>query len=635
MFDRSATDTGKPKRPPMIGGLLTLVVFLASLTQMGASLSCAQSMYTFSAPTDDGTSTSLRVPSGLKEHAHHRTAILVGASELFLIPSGTKIESLGFVVVEGAGAKVTGTLKLYLANSASQAGNLEPSWGTLVSGMQKVYDGTFTIPDTAGTIACSLTESFIYLGNGLTFAYEFQSPGPFTTRNAVFAANTALRSSARTGFSETSAPEVLGDVSDFRPVMRIGFPFPPFQWVPLASGTRERLRSLDVVNDSTGWVCSSTQNVYLTTNRGATWHLAGELSVPTTGIVGLTNNTALVTTDSDSGSRGIFKTSDGGITWSQVYDAGPSMMKILDNLSANQIWGILDAPHDTIFILNSFNGGGSWMKMSNSLKVPSGMRVSRAAYCRIGSTLWFGTSATLGEGGRVYKSLFGPNGPWSFSSTRRKEVSALGFSSPSGAGLLAHAGCRDTIQRTTDGGLTWTDLVVAGLGEVMTIEYFPGGEDAWAATSTGIWHTSNDGIAWERSLSVYPDTISSLRFFGSYQAALAVGSNGVVVRGTWALNTVQSAITERGRPNEYILAQNFPNPFNSNTQIEFSIPESQFVSLKIVDLLGREIEVLTKDFRLAGTHTVVWNASRLTSGVYFYTLRVGPFQETKKLVLLR
>jgi len=86
---------------------------------------------------------------------------------------------------------------------------------------------------------------------------------------------------------------------------------------------------------------------------------------------------------------------------------------------------------------------------------------------------------------------------------------------------------------------------------------------------------------------------------------------------------------------EFTLDQNFPNPFNPNTLIKYSIPKSSQVSLKIFNTLGQEMESLVNEEKQAGTYEVNWNASNLQSGVYFYRIQAGSFIETKKMILLK
>jgi len=88
-------------------------------------------------------------------------------------------------------------------------------------------------------------------------------------------------------------------------------------------------------------------------------------------------------------------------------------------------------------------------------------------------------------------------------------------------------------------------------------------------------------------------------------------------------------------PDEFKLNQNYPNPFNPTTTIKYQIPELSFVTLKVYDVLGNEIETLVNEEKPAGSYEVTWYAEGLPSGVFFYQLRAGEFVQTKKMLLLK
>jgi hypothetical protein len=85
----------------------------------------------------------------------------------------------------------------------------------------------------------------------------------------------------------------------------------------------------------------------------------------------------------------------------------------------------------------------------------------------------------------------------------------------------------------------------------------------------------------------------------------------------------------------YSLSQNYPNPFNPVTKINFSIPKSGLVTLKVFDILGKEVATLVNEVRNAGEHTVDFNALNLPSGAYFYRIEAGDFKAVKKMLLLK
>ena len=88
-------------------------------------------------------------------------------------------------------------------------------------------------------------------------------------------------------------------------------------------------------------------------------------------------------------------------------------------------------------------------------------------------------------------------------------------------------------------------------------------------------------------------------------------------------------------PNTYSLSQNYPNPFNPTTDIEYSIPKNANVTLKVYDMLGKEVATLVNKQQDAGTYITTWNASNFSSGVYFYRLTAGSFVQTKRMSLTK
>jgi len=88
-------------------------------------------------------------------------------------------------------------------------------------------------------------------------------------------------------------------------------------------------------------------------------------------------------------------------------------------------------------------------------------------------------------------------------------------------------------------------------------------------------------------------------------------------------------------PKEFALKQNYPNPFNPITKISFDLPKDELVTIKIYDILGREIKTLINEFKNAGNYMVTFNASEFASGIYFYRIKAGSFVQTKRMVLIK
>jgi len=130
---------------------------------------------------------------------------------------------------------------------------------------------------------------------------------------------------------------------------------------------------------------------------------------------------------------------------------------------------------------------------------------------------------------------------------------------------------------------------------------------------------------------------------------LAINTNGYILAGTYgasvfrSINSTTSVENVGSLPDLYTLSQNFPNPFNPTTTIKYSIappnlPEGevlQHVTLKVYDVLGREVATLVNEEKLPGNYEIKFDGNNLSSGVYFYRLQAGSFSDSKKFILLK
>ncbi|MEK9138176.1 MAG: T9SS type A sorting domain-containing protein, partial [Bacteroidota bacterium] len=175
----------------------------------------------------------------------------------------------------------------------------------------------------------------------------------------------------------------------------------------------------------------------------------------------------------------------------------------------------------------------------------------------------------------------------------------VAFSNPNvgtAGGWFSNAtGRAATILRTTDGGATWANQTVPTQNSLTSVVQI----DENVATVVGAWgtilHTTTGGIV----------TVGEDPNAGEY------------------------------RPQTFVLQQNYPNPFNPSTLIEFRMAHAGFVSIRVFDLLGREVSNIANEFFSAGTHYVRFVGSGFPSGVYYYWLQVGDVAQVKKMILLK
>jgi hypothetical protein len=104
---------------------------------------------------------------------------------------------------------------------------------------------------------------------------------------------------------------------------------------------------------------------------------------------------------------------------------------------------------------------------------------------------------------------------------------------------------------------------------------------------------------------------------------------------SYYLSTSSSESQKNQIPDVFVLHQNYPNPFNPSTTIGFTLPKSEFVELKVYNILGKEVSTLVSNKLNSGNHTYQFNGNNLASGIYYYRIQSGEFQDMKKMVLIR
>ncbi|MDD5360642.1 MAG: T9SS type A sorting domain-containing protein [Ignavibacteria bacterium] len=192
--------------------------------------------------------------------------------------------------------------------------------------------------------------------------------------------------------------------------------------------------------------------------------------------------------------------------------------------------------------------------------------------------------------------------------------------------------------KTINGGVNWFsingDLPDSPVNDGMF--YYPGHATnvILAATDIGVFMTNNNGVNWIELANGLPNTVAMHLDYNAAANKLRIGTHG---RGTWEMSGTLIGITNYSSivPDKFFMSQNYPNPFNPSTKITFGIKEAGFVTLKVYDMLGREVSSLVNKDLKAGTYDVTFSGANLTSGIYFYRLTAGKFSETKRLSFIK
>jgi len=271
-------------------------------------------------------------------------------------------------------------------------------------------------------------------------------------------------------------------------------------------------------------------------------------------------------------------------------------------------------------VFRSTNNGVSWMSSS------SGMTNLRILNLAASGTDLF--SGTFGSGGIYRSSDNGSN--WSAANNGLTNYDVWNITA-SGSNLFAGTGAGIFV--STNNGTDWNSAS-SGLSDTYVHTIIISGQYTFAGTDIeGVFRSTNNGASWTAiNAGLIKPSIWALEVSGSY---LFAGSNGYGIYKRPLSELVGVNELYRELPAQFNLCQNYPNPFNPVTEIEFHIPKSEFVSLKVFDITGKEIAKLVNENLTPGTYKINFNGDVYTSGVYFYTLNINGFSETRKMLLLK
>ncbi len=397
------------------------------------------------------------------------------------------------------------------------------------------------------------------------------------------------------------------------------------QTVPWTSTTHDFYETM-FVDENNGYSGGTSGRLMNTTDGGTTWT---ELTTNNTSTIydlwAFDANTAIII----GSSANCQKTTDGGATWSNIFVGIPGSFFSIKFYDADPNVGYIagyDSPAPTL--ARTTDKGDTW----TPLVLPTSFEQFGSAW-GLGivdeNTLWV---SEVG-GGIFYTNDAGAT--WSL----MEQVSTNG--------LYDIAIVGDDMWLTGSGGTIlkgYSNPIIPV--ELTSFGAAVSGNDVILTWNTAT-ETNNSGFQVERKLN---DTWNRIGFVegkgtttnpSSYTYTDKPNSNGTVYYrlkqidfdGSFEYsNIVEVNIAQ---PNVYSLDQNYPNPFNPTTTIKYSIAEDTQVSLKIYDILGNEITKLVNEYQQAGTHSFEFDASSLSSGVYFYELSAGQFLSTKKMIILK
>ena len=333
-----------------------------------------------------------------------------------------------------------------------------------------------------------------------------------------------------------------------------------------------------------------------------------------------------------------WKSTDNGATW--VPDtaglgvmAGGSITKYYADESGIQHYAVAGIAAECY----KKNPGTPWTPDT------SGMSLLPANYPNVLASdkhgnIYLAVTTTAAYTGLLMKRPIG-GGTWTFDTAGLQGAIVYSISTDQSGNLYAGTYGGGIYKRT---GSTWAPISLPGglLGNnafVTAVDnsgalfagfsYQSGFNYAWQ----GVYYTTNNGGSWTkvgldglavRALIAYGDSIYAVTYTDGMYVLTKTGSTGVKDKPVSA-------------PGSFALYQNYPNPFNPSTKIDYQLPEKSFVTMKVFDILGRQVSTLVNEEESAGEHEATFDASHFASGIYFYRIEFGGKMQIKKMMVLK
>ncbi len=385
------------------------------------------------------------------------------------------------------------------------------------------------------------------------------------------------------------------------------------QWTQVSTINTTQLNGVKFFNEYTG-ITVGNLGIWRTTTSGINWEqvlVSGDMfnAVSFSDVV---NGTAVGMNNL------IFRTTNGGINWTQQ-SIGSGMSYYCVSFPTQSVGYVCGATNG--YVYKTTNAGIMWMLQWTQVNAPY-----YGIYMLNQNT---GSLVGIDNGERYFGT--GNGGTNWITSLTSGGASLRSVTSPIILKIIA-TGTNGRIRLSTNGGGVGWLTASSGTNQTLNAVTFLDANTFYISADSGIiLKSTNGGFNWFREQTQTTNNLKGISLF-SDEKGWAVGSNGIVFRkGTFTgIKQINLNI-----PSEFKLEQNYPNPFNPNTIIRFKIKDSRLTTLKVFDVLGKEVATLVNEQLKPGTYEVDFDGSNLPSGVYFYKIITDDFFQTKKMVLVK
>ncbi len=376
------------------------------------------------------------------------------------------------------------------------------------------------------------------------------------------------------------------------------------QWTLDTNGIGYTSEFSFVVSGNNIFAGTFNTGVFLSSNNGSSWAQTG---LNNQYVISLAANGSIIFAGTYG--NGVYVSTNSGTTFTQtslINKYVPSLLVIGNNIYAGVYY-------DGVYL--STNNGATWTQTSLNNRDVYSLAVS-------GSTIFAGTYLN-----GVYTST--NNGStWTQTSLNNQSIQSLFIN---GTDIFAGTYFSAGVYLTTNNGTSWAPT---SFSNKSVYSFAVSGSTIFAGSDGyGVYTSTNRGANWVQR---------NEGFLGSPRVFALCILNGFIYAATdydlyrrplsdiIGINPISEQV-----PAHYSLEQNYPNPFNPTTKIKFALTKNSFTNLVIYDALGREIETIVNEQLNPGTYAVNWSAGKLSSGMYFYTLKAGDFVDTKKMLLIK
>jgi photosystem II stability/assembly factor-like uncharacterized protein len=401
-------------------------------------------------------------------------------------------------------------------------------------------------------------------------------------------------------------------------------------WIRIQSPTTKSLNRCAFTDSLNGWIAGDSTLLIHTTNGGGTWAFQNStltLNYNINDIFFLNQRLGwCVALDGHYGGTILLHTTDAGSNWNRVDLADTALNTVYFVDSLTGYLGGWDG-----LILKSTNACNNWFNCSIDSSFYTFFAKNRFYF--YDQQVGLACGGIMDLGGPIWMTT-NSGSRWFLVDTAGEPVNDIRYLDANtilGTGGDFELGA--SLQKSLNNGLNWRNFFfgVFGVGRSIAVRTRA---EIWIPISFGGgWMVSFDSTRSWDTLYIGGNTcIFDTKFSDPYHG-WAIGLNGSIYKYNTdmiRINEIQSEV-----PSHFYLFQNYPNPFNPKTIIEYQLPLNSYVILKIYDMLGREVATPVSKLESAGTHKVVFNGNNLASGIYFYTLRAGDFEASKKMILLK